>query len=126
MSASLGAGLRGGEYLSDWSEGVHPYGVPASCPFCGNALTYTELFYNGYGPPPSYMVMCGHCGAQGPHSHGRERDDHFGAREDAIRQWNNRASVDGSPEGRDPQGLDAQHDSAVPATQAGAQNGGAA
>lgn len=80
-------------YISDWDEGVFPYGVPADCPFCKERLRYFELFFNGEGPPPSYAVMCGSCGAQGPTSSGRERDDHYGAREDAVRQWNKCASI---------------------------------
>lgn len=78
------------EYLAEWPEGQFPYGKPDDCPFCGYAQLFQELYYNGSGPPPSYMVACGNCGATGPHSHGRERDDHFGAREDAVRRWNDR------------------------------------
>lgn len=82
------------EYLSDWAEGEHPYGVPAECPHCSQKQDFTSFYYNGYGPPPSYVFTCGHCGACGPHSRGRERDDHFGARQDAVRQWNDRARGD--------------------------------
>jgi len=82
------APARGENYISDWDEGAFPYGKPVNCPFCKAEIRYTEFEYNGHGPPPSYMVMCGTCGATGPHSCGRERDDHFGAREDAVRQWN--------------------------------------
>lgn len=65
------------------------YGHIEPCKFCGGDQSeFPALWYNGYGPPPSYAVACGNCGAQGPTSRGRERDDHFGAREDAVRLWN--------------------------------------
>lgn len=83
-----GAKLRAGVYLDDWDEGVHPYGKPDPCPFCRSPQDWTILIYNGPGAPPSYIFSCGSCGAQGPHSHGFERGDHWNARVDAIDQWN--------------------------------------
>ncbi|WP_353654326.1 Lar family restriction alleviation protein [Azospirillum sp. A1-3] len=77
--------MQSGDYI-DVEQGQ--YGHIDACPFCGHEHKYPQLFYNGYGPPPSYAVTCGACGAQGPTSRGRERDDHFGAREDAVRLWN--------------------------------------
>lgn len=87
-----GQNLRPGDYVSDWEEGVHPYGYPNPCPFCKQPQNYTELWYNGPGSPPSYGLMCGHCGAMGPTSHGSCRGDHYGARVDAVKEWN-RASA---------------------------------
>ncbi len=77
--------MQTGDYI-DVEQGQ--YGHIDPCPFCGHEHEFPELFYNGYGPPPSYAVVCGNCGAQGPTSRGRERDDHYGAREDAVRLWN--------------------------------------
>lgn len=84
------AGLRltPGDYVDDLGEGVHPYGKPAACPFCRERQDWTTLWYNGPGSPPSYTFVCGSCGAQGPHSHGFERGDHWNARIDAVTQWN--------------------------------------
>jgi hypothetical protein len=90
-TADPGSTLRGGDFLGIWDKGDHPYGQPEPCPFCCEPVEYTALWYNGYGPPPSYAVCCGHCGAQGPTSQGAERGDHLGARRDAIEQWNRRS-----------------------------------
>jgi Lar family restriction alleviation protein len=65
------------------------------CPFCGTAQPRVDdlvWHFNGWGPPPSYAVICDGCGAHGPLSRGRERDDHDGARADAIRLWNQRTA----------------------------------
>jgi hypothetical protein len=60
----------------------------APCPFCGHAQDGGSLHYNGSGPPPSYAVECGYCGARGSHESGSFRDDHAGARSAAVRAWN--------------------------------------
>jgi hypothetical protein len=62
---------------------------PLPCPACGDEIEYDEeLHFNGGGPPPSYQVRCGYCGASGPYGHGARRDDHDGGRNDAINLWN--------------------------------------
>lgn len=91
-----GETLRCGDYVSIWDEGDHPYGAPCPCPFCKQAQNYTELWYNGPGSPPSYAVMCGHCGAQGPTSSGAGRGDHYGARVNAVRLWNDAQGMSAS------------------------------
>ncbi len=59
------------------------------CPFCGrNDEDSPTFYYNGSGPPPSYAVECGWCGARGPCATGNFRDDHEGARVAAIKEWN--------------------------------------
>ena len=75
--------------LVPWSDCLP---LPEPCPFCGSAFERetAEFEYNGPGSPPSYMVACGNCGAIGPHGFGRERGDHLGAKEDAIKRWNDR------------------------------------
>ena len=84
-----GAALRCGDYL-DIEQGV--YGHIAPCPFCKRSQDeYPAMWYNGPGPPPSYAVQCGDCGAQGPTSRGTCRGDHYGARVDAVREWNRAA-----------------------------------
>lgn len=68
------------------------------CPFCGNSHdedgSDLEFDYNGSGPPPQYSVRCDWCGATGSFGSGSERDDHKGAREDAIKAWNTRTNKD--------------------------------
>lgn len=88
MTNITGNALRCGHQFGVWEKDIHPYGRPAPCPFCKEPLEYTELFYNGSGPPPSYAICCGYCGAQGPSSRGNGRGDHYGARLDAVRLWN--------------------------------------
>lgn len=62
---------------------------PLPCPACEHAIEYEdELDYNGGGPPPSYAVQCGYCGASGPFGYGMRRDDHDGGKNDAITKWN--------------------------------------
>lgn len=56
------------------------------CPFCSE--NSPEMHFGGEGPPPSYSVQCGMCGARGPHGLGRGRGDHEGGRTSAIEQWN--------------------------------------
>lgn len=91
--------------LVPWSDSLP---LPDPCPFCGEGFDRetAEFYYNGPGSPPSYMVTCGWCGAYGPHGHGRERDDHYGAKEDAIRLWNSRTvkNESGSNSGTEPAG----------------------
>lgn len=78
----------------EFSVELNRYGRVDPCPFCGDPQAeHQTMRYNGPGSPPSYMAVCGNCGAVGPHGFGRERGDHFGAREDAVRVWNNRAAL---------------------------------
>ncbi len=58
------------------------------CLFCGKEQDADSFYYNGSGPPPSYSVGCGYCGARGPCELGRFRDDHEGARRAAVQVWN--------------------------------------
>lgn len=83
-----GADLKVGTVLLDWPVDVHPYGKPDPCPFCRVPLSFTALRYRGPGSPPSYNVSCGYCAALGPASSGAGPGDHWGARVDAVRQWN--------------------------------------
>ena len=102
------------DYVSEWAEGEHPYGDPAPCPHCGERQNFTELYFNGPGPPPSYVFACGHCGATGPHGYGRERGDHYGARQDAIVKWNQRTPAKAIEAGTAETGTGSVHESAVP------------
>ena len=58
------------------------------CLFCGKEQDADSFYYNGPGPPPSYAVECGWCGARGSCGTGRRRDDHEGARDEAVKIWN--------------------------------------
>ena len=53
-----GETLRCGEEVGLWEEGDHPYGKASPCHFCEADQTYTNLFYNGPGSPPSYAWSC--------------------------------------------------------------------
>ena len=66
---------------------------PKPCPFCDKEIDDDEerFHYNGFGPPPSYSVQCGWCGARGPSGLGRQRGDEDGARASAIQLWNEAA-----------------------------------
>jgi len=68
------------------------------CPFCksimiedGMGITELSFEYGGHGPPPMYSLRCEECGCVGPSGLGRCRDDHYGAKEQAIVAWNDRA-----------------------------------
>ena len=110
---SHGETLRCGDYVSIWDEGEHPYGKPSACPFCKQPQGYTELWYNGPGSPPSYAVMCGHCGAQGPLSSGKGRGDHYGARIDAVSRWNAAQGIE-ARQGQDGNRPDRNDESPIP------------
>ena len=69
------------------------------CPFCdrkifedGMILVNLQFTFHGGGPPPSYSLCCGLCGAEGPAGLGEHRDDHKGAQLSAIKKWNDRAT----------------------------------
>ena len=63
--------------------------APLPCPACEDNIAYEDgLHSNGSGQPPSYQVCCGNCGASGPYGRGRRRNDHDGAKNDAITEWN--------------------------------------
>jgi len=75
---------------------------PLPCPFCRESVSEDsdEVFwFNGEGPPPCYAVRCDNCGAQGPYGYGRERGDHWGAKDEAAKRWNDlpRSAVETSP-----------------------------
>lgn len=76
-----------GPNVIDDTEGLLP------CPFCGETADDQELGFNGPGPPPSYWVGCGNCGAHGASGYGRSRGDHAGAIKDAKDKWNSRADI---------------------------------
>ena len=107
-----GERLRCGDYVAEWDEGDHPYGRPSPCPFCKQEQNYTELWYNGPGSPPSYAIMCGHCGAHGPTSSGAGRGDHYGARIDAVALWNAAQGIE-ARQGQDGNRLDRNDESPV-------------
>lgn len=73
-----------------------PLPRPEPCPFCGDLVAddegnfYEGFHCNGHGPPPSYSIVCGGCGAHGPLGYGSRRNDYLGAERDAIEQWNKR------------------------------------
>ena len=75
----------------DAQHGIFPARLTAAhfCPACEEPIVYEdELFFNGDGPPPSFQIRCGNCGASGPYGHGKQRGDYDGGREDAIALWN--------------------------------------
>jgi len=78
--------------MQDPQLAIHSDKVKAkSCPFCLKSVEpELEFRFNGEGPPPSYMVYCGWCGAVGPHGNGKCRGDHAGAKDNAIIVWNDR------------------------------------
>jgi hypothetical protein len=62
---------------------------PLACPACSGRIIYEdELHFNGDGPPPSFQVRCGYCGAAGPYGGGERRGDYDGARNEAVAKWN--------------------------------------
>jgi restriction alleviation protein Lar len=65
--------------------------TPLACPFCREAVSEHSdeaFWFSGDGPPPCYAVRCDSCGAQGPYGYGRERGDHWGAKDEAAKRWN--------------------------------------
>jgi hypothetical protein len=61
------------------------------CPFCGETIdpdSEESWQFGGGGPPPRYSVRCYSCGAEGPYGHGKIRNDHAGAQQDAALLWN--------------------------------------
>jgi hypothetical protein len=64
--------------------------IALPCPFCRHDQDQNEIqyYFGGEGPPPMYAVECCWCGALGSPVTGKSRGDHEGAKQNALKVWN--------------------------------------